>query len=187
MWWWWWQWCCGCSRYSSRDSSTFVCRPGRRGPHDPTGGRGAWSGGASGGVALRPIGRLAMRHLLAFSGGKDSTAAALVSQERGITYTAVFADTGWEHPLTYGYVWGAAETFLAAHDLQVLRSSKYEGFMDLVVRRKMIPGKVTRFCTQELKIFPLWDYIATIDDDVTLYQGIRAEESLPRTRAGPRD
>lgn len=128
-----------------------------------------------------------MKHVLAYSGGKDSTAAALLLQERGIDFTAVFADTGWEHPLTYGYLWGAAGTFLAAHDLTILRSSKYEGFMDLVVRRKMIPGKTTRFCTQELKIFPLWDYVASIDDDVTLYQGIRAEESLPRTRAGARD
>jgi len=128
-----------------------------------------------------------MKHILAFSGGKDSTALALYLDERGIDYTAVFADTGWEHPLTYGYVWGAAETFLRDHRLTILRSSRYEGFMDLVVRRRMVPGKTTRFCTQELKVFPLWDYLATIEDDVTLYQGIRAEESLPRSRAGDRD
>ena len=128
-----------------------------------------------------------MTHILAFSGGKDSTALALVLQERGIPYTAVFMDTSWEHPLTYGYVWGAAERFLRGR-LTILRSSRYDGFMDLVVRRKMIPGKTTRFCTQELKIFPLWDYLAGIDDDeITVYQGVRAEESLPRLRGGPRD
>jgi 3'-phosphoadenosine 5'-phosphosulfate sulfotransferase (PAPS reductase)/FAD synthetase len=121
-----------------------------------------------------------MRHVLAFSGGKDSTATALVLRERGVTFDAVFCDTGWEHPLTYGYVWGAVGTILPS--LSVIRSAKYAGFEDLVVKRKMIPGKMTRFCTQELKVFPLWEYIAAIDDDVTLYQGIRAEESQPRSR-----
>jgi len=122
-----------------------------------------------------------MTHILLFSGGKDSTALALLLLELGIDFIALFADTGWEHPLTYGYIWGAAETFLQGR-LRIIRSAKYDGFMDLVVKRKMIPGKQSRFCTEELKVFPLWAFLETLDDaEITVYQGIRAEESQPRS------
>lgn len=122
-----------------------------------------------------------MTHILLFSGGKDSTALALLLRELGIDFIACFCDTGWEHPLTYGYIWGAAETFLAGR-LRILRSSKYDGFMDLVVKRKMVPMKTARFCTEELKIFPLWAFLETLDDEITVYQGVRAEESIPRSK-----
>ena len=45
-----------------------------------------------------------MINLLSISGGKDSTAMLLLAYERGIDARLVFADTGHEHPLTYGYV-----------------------------------------------------------------------------------
>jgi 3'-phosphoadenosine 5'-phosphosulfate sulfotransferase (PAPS reductase)/FAD synthetase len=122
-----------------------------------------------------------VRHVVAFSGGKDSMAVQLLLQEQGVAFTVVFMDTVWEHELTYGYIWGVLEAGVLPN-LTVLRSAKYAGFEDLVVRRRMIPGKQTRFCTQELKIFPLWEYIAALEDDVVLYQGIRAEESAPRSQ-----
>ena len=45
-----------------------------------------------------------MINLLSISGGKDSTAMLLLAYEREIDARLVFADTGHEHPLTYGYV-----------------------------------------------------------------------------------
>lgn len=51
-----------------------------------------------------------IRHVLSFSGGKDSTALYLLAREmrdrierRGHTIEVVFADTGHEHPLTYDF------------------------------------------------------------------------------------
>lgn len=43
-----------------------------------------------------------MKVIVAFSGGKDSLAALLWTQEH-ITknFTTVFCDTGWEHPPPY--------------------------------------------------------------------------------------
>lgn len=42
--------------------------------------------------------------VLSCSGGKDSTAAGLHLIEQGITFEAIFCDTGWEAPETYRYL-----------------------------------------------------------------------------------
>jgi hypothetical protein len=44
------------------------------------------------------------RVVASISGGKDSAAMGLWLMEQGIEYDRVFADTGWEHPLTYEYL-----------------------------------------------------------------------------------
>lgn len=124
-----------------------------------------------------------MIHAVAFSGGKDSTALLCWMREQGIEHETVFCDTGWEHEDTLEYVWEIAEKFLGGR-LTVLRSEKYDGLADLVVRRNMVPSMRSRFCTEELKVFPLHRWIEKQDDDVTLYQGIRADESGPRSKMG---
>lgn len=45
-----------------------------------------------------------IKHFVSCSGGKDSTATLLLARERGVDVTAVFADTGNEHELTYEYL-----------------------------------------------------------------------------------
>ena len=45
-----------------------------------------------------------MKRVLSISGGKDSTAMYLLALELGRDFTAVFADTGNEHEITYDYV-----------------------------------------------------------------------------------
>ena len=44
------------------------------------------------------------KRILNYSGGKDSTAMYLLALEHGKEFTAVFADTGNEHQLTYEFV-----------------------------------------------------------------------------------
>lgn len=123
-----------------------------------------------------------MQHVVGFSGGKDSTALVLHLQEQGLEFETIFCDTGWEHPVTYAYIEEINQRLLGGK-LHYLQSEKYDGFLDLVTKRKMVPGVHSRFCTQELKVFPLHRYLETLDDgEITVYQGIRADESLSRSK-----
>jgi len=124
-----------------------------------------------------------MTHIVQFSGGKDSTALVLWAKENLPEFTAVFCDTGWEHPLTYAYVQHINETLLGGK-LVTLRTHKYaNGMLDLVAHKQMIPAVRARFCTEELKVLP---FIAWMDEqgfgDATVYQGIRADESQARSK-----
>jgi 3'-phosphoadenosine 5'-phosphosulfate sulfotransferase (PAPS reductase)/FAD synthetase len=123
--------------------------------------------------------------IASFSGGKDSTALVLyLLYESGIPKDQihiVFADTGWEHHYTYWQVLKMAER----HPVQVVRSEKYDGIYDLMKRRG-IPTRLSQFCTQELKLFPLRKYQNTFDDFVSA-QGIRKEEGTHNNARGNKD
>lgn len=120
-----------------------------------------------------------MKHVVCFSGGKDSTALLLWAKENLPEFTAVFCDTGWEHPITYAYIQEINETVLGGN-LVTVRSKKYAGFEECVMDHGMIPGVRSRFCTEDLKIEPIHTYFESLDDEVTSYQGIRADESASR-------
>lgn len=123
-----------------------------------------------------------MTHIIQFSGGKDSTALVLWAKENLPEFTAVFCDTGWEHPLTYAYVQHINETQLGGK-LVTLDS---EGMVVLVKRKGRVPSTHARFCTQELKVKPFLHWLETVTDERTVYQGIRADESASRREAGAR-
>jgi 3'-phosphoadenosine 5'-phosphosulfate sulfotransferase (PAPS reductase)/FAD synthetase len=127
-----------------------------------------------------------MIHIGCFSGGKDSTRLMLWMIENigrpGTDWTPVFCDTKWEHPITYAYIQEINETLLN-RSLVTLSSETYpDGFVQLCVERKGIPSTKRRFCTGELKVFPLHRYFASLDDEITAYQGIRADESKARSK-----
>lgn len=121
-----------------------------------------------------------MRILVSFSGGKDSQAALIHTVEKyGCDKVeAVFCDTGWEHPWTYEHVSQVANQLHVK--LTTLKSQKYDGFVDLAIKRKRFPSTKRRFCTAELKIKPMIDYVLSIDDSIIMVQGIRAKESAAR-------
>jgi 3'-phosphoadenosine 5'-phosphosulfate sulfotransferase (PAPS reductase)/FAD synthetase len=121
-----------------------------------------------------------VKHIVCFSGGKDSTALVLWAKENLPEFTTVFCDTGWEHPITYAYVEEINQTVLGGKLVRV-KSEKYpQGMVQLCVERKGIPSTKRRFCTQELKVYPLHAYFESLDDEVTSYQGVRADESASR-------
>lgn len=121
-----------------------------------------------------------MKHIVCFSGGKDSTALILWAKDNLPEFTTVFCDTGWEHPMTMAYI-AKINTDILDNSLITLTSAKYpNGMRDLVAIKKRVPSAKARFCTSELKVLPMIEYLKTIDDEITVYQGIRADESVKR-------
>lgn len=163
-------------------------------------------------------------HIISMSGGKDSTATALLAIERGVeALQFVFADTGHEHPQTYEYVQyldevfrercGVGITWVRAdftdkmryrreHLAERWRKAGVPGerieqaramieptgvpFLDLCLLRGRFPSTRARFCSQELKHFPITEQVmvpATREhDEVWSWQGVRADESPSRAR-----
>ena len=127
-----------------------------------------------------------MIRVVQFSGGKDSTALVLWARAHfGDAFTPLFADTGWEHPLTMAYIEHIDRTVLGGRLVRV-RSAKYADMEDLVTRKGRVPSAKARFCTEELKVIPTRDYLRTLPDATVVYQGIRGDESKPRLDAGAR-
>ena len=133
------------------------------------------------------------------SGGKDSTAMCLHLKELGIPYRAVFLDTGWENGATYQYLkeylpdvigpieWVTPDIKVKPEVGDLVR--EYENRMGhpsamvrLILNRKSFPNRIRRFCTEQLKVFPIRDYLASIEDEPVNAIGIRAAESKARSK-----
>ncbi|MBT4264244.1 MAG: phosphoadenosine phosphosulfate reductase family protein [Deltaproteobacteria bacterium] len=125
---------------------------------------------------------------LACSGGKDSTATALLLIEREIEFTPVFCDTGWEHDLTLEYL-DYLNDKLFDGKLVTVKSEQYpNGMRDLCTKKGRVPSAKARFCTEALKIKPMIDWIFRQDPEVeTVFQGIRADESASRAKMNHRE
>ena len=121
-----------------------------------------------------------MKIIVSFSGGKDSHACLIeaVKKYGADKIEAVFCDTGWEHPDTYNHI------IKTCTDLNVKLTtlkSKYD-FVSLAVYKKRFPSTNARFCTSELKMKPMIDYVLTLNDSCIIIQGIRASESALRAK-----
>lgn len=123
------------------------------------------------------------KNIVSFSGGKDSTALILWAKENLKEFDTVWMDTGWEHPWTYSYV-DYIDKELLNSELIRLKSSEYEGFEDMSIKKKRVPSTKARFCTQKLKLEPLIAFFDTIRDEYEIhnYVGIRADESSARSK-----
>lgn len=126
--------------------------------------------------------RLNGRRIVAsISGGKDSAAMSLYLTELGIEHDRVFCDTGWEHPDTYAYLRGPLTEKLGP----IIELMPKKQMVELVKSKGIFPSSFRRFCTQELKIYPLAKYInGRMDggEDIANAVGIRAAESESRSK-----
>lgn len=125
-----------------------------------------------------------VRVVLSMSGGKDSTAAALLLQRNKIPFISVFMDTGWEHPATYHYIKDVLEPRFG----KVIKVSaeipddQNEGqFVALIRKKKMFPSRLIRFCTSELKLKPFQKFLIAQDEECVTVVGIRRQESRARS------
>lgn len=120
--------------------------------------------------------------LVAFSGGKDSLASLIwaVKKYGSNSVEAVFCDTGWEHELTYQHIKEVTEKI--GVKLVMVKSKKYENFVDLAKQKKRFPSTKARFCTEQLKSIPMIDYVLSQECHLIIIQGIRADESISRSK-----
>lgn len=123
-----------------------------------------------------------MKIIVSFSGGKDSQACLIQATNKygADKIEAVFCDTGWEHPETYQHISDVCKQLDVK--LVVLRSKKYTDFVDMSIKRSRFPSSQRRFCTSELKIKPMIDYILSLTEPCVIIQGIRAKESEERAK-----
>lgn len=119
-----------------------------------------------------------MKHIIKFSGGKDSLATLLWAKDNLPEFDIVFCDTGWEHEITYQHIKDVEKKI--GIPIKVIKSKKYDGFLDMALKKGRFPSTVGRFCTEELKVKPSIDMVLSLDEDVKIYQGVRAEESAAR-------
>ena len=117
------------------------------------------------------------------SGGKDSTALILALREAEIPARHVFADTGWESQITYDYL----DTLRSILGITIDVVGTPGGMVERVRQRAGFPGRMTRFCTRELKLRPLREYHDRLEEEIggeTISAvGIRADESEARKEA----
>jgi predicted phosphoadenosine phosphosulfate sulfurtransferase len=112
-----------------------------------------------------------MRHILGLSGGKDSTALAVLLHEEIPQMEYFFCDTHRELPETYEYL----ERIKARLGIKIKYLSAERDFDHwLALHGGYLPSPKRRWCTEQMKIRPLEDFIG--DDETISYIGIRADE-----------
>lgn len=112
-----------------------------------------------------------VRHILGISGGKDSAALAVLMHKRVPEMEYFFCDTHKELPETYEYL----DRLKARLGIAITHLSADRGFDHwLDVYGGMLPSPTARWCTKQMKILPLENFIG--DDQAISYVGIRADE-----------
>ena len=139
--------------------------------------------------------------IASISGGKDSTAMCLHFIEKGIPFTPVFLDTGWENAATYTYLrevlpgivgeitWlRPAISFPDGDEREAIaqafeaRLGHHSAMIRLILKKGMFASKRRRFCTQGLKAEVIRDYLKGQADEPINAVGIRAAESRARSK-----
>jgi 3'-phosphoadenosine 5'-phosphosulfate sulfotransferase (PAPS reductase)/FAD synthetase len=113
-----------------------------------------------------------MKKFVSVSGGKDSTATALLLWERGENFELIWADTGAELPENYWIVPRLAQ--LVQKPLHVVSNGTF--FQWLQYQGYFLPGARLKWCTRILKQEPMDHYLAKLEIPIEVNQGIRADE-----------
>lgn len=110
---------------------------------------------------------------LAYSGGKDSTAMALLMPDA----IPVFTDTGWEFPELYTQM----DKFESVTGREIIRITPDETLPEYILRSKFLPGHRARFCTRIFKIDQYNKWLAaqlSVHGEVDYCIGLRTDEEL---------
>lgn len=122
--------------------------------------------------------RLGDRLVIAsISGGKDSAAMSLWLKENDILHHRVFIDTGWEADATYSYIHDDLQDIIGP--IEWISAPKQ--MAELTRHKKTFPSRLRRWCTEELKVRPMAEYLRQLDDDHVNAVGVRRIESKRRS------
>lgn len=138
--------------------------------------------------------------VVSVSGGKDSTALYIWAIRRfgPSGFKAVFADTGNEHPVTLNYIrnlpamaggplvkWVKADFEIQLDHKGIEPTDSV--FLDLCLVKGRVPSSKAQFCTENLKMAPIRDWLLTesAGRKVISFTGIRAGESKRRSKYAP--
>jgi 3'-phosphoadenosine 5'-phosphosulfate sulfotransferase (PAPS reductase)/FAD synthetase len=112
-----------------------------------------------------------VRHILGLSGGKDSTALAILLHKEIPEMEYFFCDTGKELQETYDYL----DRIRVRLGINITYLESERGFDHwLEVYGGLLPSPKMRWCTVQMKIKPLERWVG--DDKALSYIGIRADE-----------
>jgi len=112
-----------------------------------------------------------VRHILGLSGGKDSTALAILLHKEIPEMEYFFCDTGKELQETYDYL----DRIRVRLGIKIIYLESERGFDHwLEVYGGLLPSPKMRWCTVQMKIKPLERWVG--DDKAFSYIGIRADE-----------
>lgn len=113
-----------------------------------------------------------MAHIVALSGGKDSTAMALLLAETkpDIPFNYICTPTGDELPEMFDH-WNNLSGLLGKRILPIGRNT----FKGICEQEKALPNHHMRFCTRRLKIEPFIAFVTNVAPAVS-YVGLRADE-----------
>ncbi len=112
-----------------------------------------------------------MRNVCGISGGKDSSALAIYLRESVPDMEYFFCDTGAELPETYDYL-NRLEVVLGKPIARLNPDKGFDHWFE--VYRGTLPSPQMRWCTRQMKIKPLEDWLG--DDEAVSYVAIRADE-----------
>lgn len=112
-----------------------------------------------------------MKHLVALSGGKDSTAMALrLAEVEPRDYTYFITPTGDELPDLLAH-WDRLAVLLGKPLFRIPCPT----LKDTIATMQMLPNWRARFCTRLIKIQPAREWVAA-QGETTMYVGLRADE-----------
>lgn len=125
-----------------------------------------------------------MKHIVQFSGGKDSTCMLLMMLERGMPIDEIiFCDTGMEFPQMYEHI-DKVEQYIGRKITRLKAEHSYEWYMwEKPISRGKNKGQKgfgwagmnNRWCTRALKIEPTQEYLKNAGKTIT-YIGIASDE-----------
>lgn len=115
-----------------------------------------------------------LKHIVALSGGKDSTAMALRLMEvEPRDYIYAITPTGNELPEMYAH-WRKLQDILGKPLVPIMHGK--ESLQSLIRKQEMLPNHMARWCTRMLKLDPYYGWLAEQTPCVS-YVGLRADEA----------